>query len=351
MLLGTYKKRIFQGTLTSDSERVQLVGINKEMKKFFPKQLSIVHFLISFVFTLIIVSIGYLIMILVGQELLVDEKVSGWLTIFGSVTILTLAILVLNSRRKSYKKEKLDRISNSFVYIKYFLILITSLIVIGPLVYNIKYTFFEEEPLSESDLVILELMNTFNDTIYSKSDTAAISKIKSSIRFLSDNWYLVQSDKGNFSVEFPMYHVDEKKQVIIINNERREIYTIELPLHNNIDSNYAYQISYFEINNINSDIAWFDFYNDQRDYLLHSLNANLIQEVELDTFDYPARQIRCEIQSSDLRVVIRFYYFDGYFYQLGVITHKEFEFNKSVYRFLNSFKILKKENHLPISRA
>jgi len=310
--------------------------------KFFREKLNIVHFLIVFVFTLATVAFAYvLFMAIISSS---SSTLENWSLFAASSIILTVTIWVLNYRRKSYRNEEFVREARSFIYVKYLMIFINGTIIIISLINSITCTYNKKNDESNGDLAIQEFTKIFQDSIYHPNDTSSQMKLNRYVRYLQKKWCRVESKRGKFSIEFPVYHVTEKRTRQLLNNKKIDIYSYSLNTQHTLDSNLGYSIIYFPVPQISTINDLNAYYNEERDDILHTTNSNLISEFVIDTLSYPAREINMEMNPSDIRMTVRFFYYDGIFYKLIVLTDKQKLFNNMIYRFLNSFRIRKSKN-------
>lgn len=156
--------------------------------------------------------------------------------------------------------------------------------------------------------------------------------------------YTVKVPGDHFEITFPVNkkHVKKSVDTQIINNEEIETYEYKANMQREGDVNLAYQLSYNHVEDLKTDKEIKKMFDDQRDYWLSATNSEIEYEKLIDLNGIPGRDLLVTVDDSDLKVSCKMYYDQGIFYRLVVVTQDGNLFNKSISKFLDSFKILNK---------
>lgn len=74
---------------------------------------------------------------------------------------------------------------------------------------------------------------------------------------------------------------------------------------------------------------------------INSVNGKLISQKDIQFQGYPGREVKIDFQNGLAVIRMRMYMVKNWMYTLQTITLTEKDENKSIYRFMNSFKLVK----------
>lgn len=110
------------------------------------------------------------------------------------------------------------------------------------------------------------------------------------------------------------------------------------------DPNVAYAVSYMDYpaDRITSDSSQLikAFFDNARDGAIRSIQGKLLTEEIIKYKQYPGREQRIDFRNGMAVIKYRHYLVKNRLYSLQVITPTENNFNKSINKFLDSFKLL-----------
>jgi hypothetical protein len=193
---------------------------------------------------------------------------------------------------------------------------------------------------SEKELVnLLENISNEGEGTH-KLDSVTANKLSELVGNLSGKWKEVKSKKGNFRIEFPNFEVKEGRTTQLLDGEELIICHYSINTQSEDHANLGYRVDYSFYPNIKTKEQIDEEFNIQRDYVLSATNATLEYENIIDSLDYPGRELYLTIDGSKIKARYRMYFNNGIMYKLTVLTKDGKHFNKSITRFLNSFKIL-----------
>lgn len=156
--------------------------------------------------------------------------------------------------------------------------------------------------------------------------------------------YDLKVPKAHFEITFPVrkVHVKESRSIQIIDGLKKMTYHYTANMQKKNDVNLAYQVDYNYFDDVKTDQDIEELFNGQRDYWISSTNSVLEKEEVIDSNGVLGRDIYLTVDGSDIKVSIKMYYSNGVFYRMSVVTPEGNLFNKSISKFLDSFKILNK---------
>ena len=199
----------------------------------------------------------------------------------------------------------------------------------------------ENSKISDNDKELLDLIESITkngDGI--KPDSITANRILELIDNNSKKWKEVKSEKGNFRIEFPDFEIKEGQTTQLLDGEEIIIYYYSINTQNENHDNLGYRVDYSFSPNIKTTEQINEEFNMQRDYVLSATNSILEYENVIDTLNYLGRDMYLTIDNSKIKTRYRLFFDKGIFYKLTVRTEDGKHFNKSITRFLNSFKIL-----------
>jgi hypothetical protein len=153
--------------------------------------------------------------------------------------------------------------------------------------------------------------------------------------------YELKVPKDHFEVTFPVRekHVKSSESIQVVDGKEVEIYQYAANMQHANDENLAYQVSYNYMDDIKSEHDIKQLFDDQRDYWLSATNSQLEVERVIDLNGIPGRSYYFTVDGSNTKTHNNIYYHKGVFYRLVVVTKEGNLFNKSISKFLDSFKI------------
>lgn len=157
-------------------------------------------------------------------------------------------------------------------------------------------------------------------------------------------WSEFSPSNSNCSVLMPGEPALKEK---VLNSDLGEIklvmYMYQPPKDGN-DPNVAYAISYMDYpaDRITSDSTQLikAFFDNARDGAIRSIQGKLLTEEIIKYKQYPGREQRIDFRNGMVVIKYRHYLVKNRLYSLQVITPTENNFNKSINKFLDSFKVL-----------
>jgi hypothetical protein len=167
-----------------------------------------------------------------------------------------------------------------------------------------------------------------------------------STRYLNtSHWILFTSNSGRFKIEIPNTPNETIKKVKVSYGELIPHLFI-YDASNTHDDNISYSISYVDYPDslINpTDSEWNSkFYDGINEKEINTLHGT-IDHVYIDSFNtYPGQEIKISFKIKNMLMVCREedFFVRNRLYSISVITHSVNDFNNSIDRFFNSFKLL-----------
>ncbi len=188
-------------------------------------------------------------------------------------------------------------------------------------------------------LGIIQDMNEKGDGPHNL-DSATAEKLKALVKNAAGEWQEIKSEEGNFRIEFPNFKIKEEKTTQILDGDEINIYRYSLNTQHEVHENLGYQVDYTFCPEITTEKQVIEQFNNQRDFVLSATNSSLEYEYVIDTLGYPGRDLYLSIGGSTTKIYHRILFKDGILYKLTVITDGDHLFNKSISKFIQSFKIL-----------
>jgi hypothetical protein len=183
----------------------------------------------------------------------------------------------------------------------------------------------------------LQLITKDGTTILDSTQSIEVALLLDKI---TEKWKKITSEQGNFSVEFPNFNIKEGQTTQILDGEEIIIYHYSIDTQSKNHENLGYRVDYTFLPEVKSKEQIEELFDIQRDYLLTAVNGTLIYENIIDTLTHPGRQLSFNIEALKMNMRYRILFNDGIFYKLMVVTKDEKIFNRSITRFLDSFKLL-----------
>lgn len=156
--------------------------------------------------------------------------------------------------------------------------------------------------------------------------------------------YDLKVPKAHFEITFPVrkVHVKKESHMQIIDGDEVEIFSYSANMQDKNDENLAYQLTYNYVGDLKNNRDINKLFDDQNEYWISAGNATLEYENVIDLNGIPGRNLYLTVDNSKVKMSIKVYYYKGLFYRLVVVTPEGNLFNKSISKFLDSFKILDK---------
>jgi hypothetical protein len=158
-------------------------------------------------------------------------------------------------------------------------------------------------------------------------------------------WQVFTPESSNCSVLIP--GIPEKKERLVnsaIGEIKLVMYMYQPPQGE--DDNVAYAVSFMDYpaDKISSDSTALvkDFFDKAREGSLKAIQGKLLTETIIDYKGYPGREQRVDFRDGMAIIKYRHYLVNSRLYTLQVITPTKMNFNKSINRFMDSFKLVGK---------
>jgi len=168
-----------------------------------------------------------------------------------------------------------------------------------------------------------------------------IEQVNSSIE-----WQKYILEQGKFSIKMPGQPI---KKVITVNNPELGPLDANLFYYNakqNIDGNLYYSVSYTKFPLKDFNLKNKDFINhrfdESRDGAVSNTHGKLIEERVIKLGKFPGRYWRIDIKNGKYIINAKAYFVYDMLYLIQVITESKKDFNKTIYKFLDSFEPLNK---------
>lgn len=163
--------------------------------------------------------------------------------------------------------------------------------------------------------------------------------------FKADSWELVWSEEGQCSVMMPGEPTYEKMEVPTESGPfDLHMYMLDLSSEEGTD-NLVYALMYTPLpEEIRAEKGKPDAETKQRmdngrNQAISNVNGKLIREKDIYYKGYPGREFEIDYQEGMAVIKVRMYFIENKLYQLQVITLTENIRNRSIDRFMRSFKI------------
>jgi hypothetical protein len=151
-----------------------------------------------------------------------------------------------------------------------------------------------------------------------------------------NEWQTINDTMGKFEITIPNCNIQKTKQTQIINNANSDIHVTSVNLQKQEHINIAYSISYqkYEYQDPNS------VFETQKNYAMSGTNFELQYESVADTLGAKVRELYFTSTSYNLIMLYKLFLHKDTFYKLIVITEKGKSHNKSIRKFIDSFKLI-----------
>lgn len=149
-----------------------------------------------------------------------------------------------------------------------------------------------------------------------------------------NEWQKIKDTMGKFEIIIPNCDIQKSKQSQIIDNVSSDIHVTSVNLQNQDHLNLAYSISFqkFEFQDAKS------VFKAQIDYIKSGTNFDLQYEAVLDTLDIKVRELYFTSSQANLILINKLFLRNETFYKILVIVEKDKSHNKSIKKFIDSFK-------------
>jgi len=185
-------------------------------------------------------------------------------------------------------------------------------------------------------------LNELLDRIQNDNDTNAIKelleKADNSNDFTSST--LKDIDSAHFKIVFPCAKIQEKTLRMKDENGRFNVYQLNANRQNKNDDNLAYSVNYHFLDKTKDQKIIDAFYDRQRGDLLSRINGKLESERIIELNGVEGREIYISLEHMSAKMTVNFFYKEGVFYNIAVLTSNENLFNKKLRKFLNSFEFI-----------
>lgn len=163
----------------------------------------------------------------------------------------------------------------------------------------------------------------------------------------SASWQEIRPTRGNYSVLMPGVPTEQNKPV---NSAAYGTLTLALSMlqpEKGTDPNVLYASSFtdYPAGTIHSDSTEIltEFFNSSRDGGLAAIQGKLLTESVIELNGYPGREQRVDFKNGLAIIKYRHYLVKNRLYTLQVITLKTNNFNTSINKFLDSFRLIAAE--------
>lgn len=161
----------------------------------------------------------------------------------------------------------------------------------------------------------------------------------------TDEWYKFESKAFGFKVEYPGKPIEKVK---VLNTAEGDVnlnmFEFVAP-KTETEPALAYITSYIEypIQTVNSDDKkkMKEFYKKMIDGVVTKVNGKLIKETIVSLEGYEGVEARVEMKEGTEIVKLRAYLIHNKLYMVETATETKNELNKSIARYMNSFKLIK----------
>ena len=160
----------------------------------------------------------------------------------------------------------------------------------------------------------------------------------------SDKWYQFKSKPFGFKIDFPEKPTEQTRTV---NTEAGEgkltIYMFDASKAK-ADDNLVYMIVCGEnpdstINSDNKDLS--GYFKKSVEGAVNGVHGKLLVETVISLDGFPGREIRVDFKDGLAVIKMRMYLIHNKLYMLETITETSQDFNKSINKFMDSFKLIK----------
>jgi hypothetical protein len=158
------------------------------------------------------------------------------------------------------------------------------------------------------------------------------------------NWENISPEGGSCTILMPAKPEHTKR---IINHPTYGKLTMNMALlkpKDSTDLNLIYGLSYtdYPLGSIHSDSTTIleSFFNSSRDGAIANVQGELLSETILNLSEYPGRELRINFKNGLALIRSRNYLVKNRLYNLQIITLTKNNFNISINKFLDSFKLL-----------
>lgn len=157
----------------------------------------------------------------------------------------------------------------------------------------------------------------------------------------ADDWYQFKSNKLGFSIEFPGKPT-EKKQVL--NSDIGELNMRIIAFDDSKRDNLIYMFSHtvYPDTNMSSNNKEFlpIFYRFAIDGTVEQVGGKLLSEKKIYIGKYEGREFVINYNNGKSVIKARSYLVGNTLYQMQAMTAPKYSFNKSIERYLDSFKLI-----------
>ncbi len=164
-----------------------------------------------------------------------------------------------------------------------------------------------------------------------------------SLSFLTETWYLLDSNNFGFSILFPQKPAEEAQVIPSAVGELKLNMYIYDASADDTDENLIYLVNYTEYPDSlfagASEEKITKMLRGSVDGMLSNVEGKLISEKVIELNGFPGREIKASIQNATAIINVRFYLVRNKMYLIETITDATKDSNQSMSKFLNSFKL------------
>jgi hypothetical protein len=158
-----------------------------------------------------------------------------------------------------------------------------------------------------------------------------------------DDWISIEG--YGYKILFPKKPTDQSQDIVTaVGKLKMNIFMYETP-GPEADDNISYWTmqTIYPDSVINSDKTekLDKFFRNSVDGAVGSVHGKLLTEKIIQLNGYPGREFRVDVKDGVAVITMRAYLVKNTMYMLQVVTETKRDFNKSIYRFMNSFSLNK----------
>jgi hypothetical protein len=161
----------------------------------------------------------------------------------------------------------------------------------------------------------------------------------------SDEWYLYESKTYSFKVEYPGKPTEKVKVLNTAEGDLNLNLFEYVTQKTDVESAVAYIASYIEypIQTVNSDDKekLKQFYRKMVDGVVTRVSGKLMKETIISLEGFEGVEARIEMKEGTEFVKLKVYLIHNKMYMVEAVTETKNEFNPSINRFVNSFRLIK----------
>lgn len=160
-----------------------------------------------------------------------------------------------------------------------------------------------------------------------------------------DSWIHFESEEFQFEIDFPQKPKAQPQEVETAAGTLKMNMFIYDASEAKSDQNLVYMVNYTafpkEMLSVDTETGVEEFFRGSIDGAVRNVHGKLLSETIISLGDYPGREVRIDFKEGLAVITMRTYLVENQMYMLQTITATEQDFNTSIGKFMDSFKILK----------